>query len=78
MDDNIEEDFNDVMRTTQGRKVLTWVLDRTGIDKCAFNGQSNHTIFNEGRKSVGFDVVTMLKNADKDLYLKMIEEKLHE
>lgn len=75
---NPDQDFIDVMRTSHGRAVIRDILDMCGLDRSSFtNGQSNQTIFNEGKRRIGVDLRNRLIGADSDLYLLLVKEGLN-
>lgn len=74
--DNINHDIIDTMRTKQGRAVVAHVLGKCNMESSSFNGQANHTIYREGRRSVGLEIVSELKEYAPELYIKMLQEKL--
>ena len=69
-------DIRDVMSTKQGRAVVSHILDKCNLDSTSFNGQSNHTIFREGRRSVGLEFIRELKEYVPAMYITMEKEKL--
>jgi hypothetical protein len=73
--DPLLDDYQDVMQTRQGRAVIRDILSKCGMDRSSFtNGQSNQTIFNEGKRRVGIDIQQQLLELDPDLYLKFVKE----
>lgn len=77
-DERFNEDLASVMKNSQGRRVFKELLKRAGMEKCSFNGQSNHTIFNEGKRALGLEISNKLKEASPELFKQMlIEEEIY-
>ncbi len=70
----LEADVNSVMGTPQGKDLIWEVLSLCGIYENQFTGNSS-TFFNEGRRSVGIDLIQMLTDADPTLYAQLLLER---
>lgn len=68
-------DIGAVMSTKSGRRAVAYVLSLCGMDISSFNGQSNHTIYREGRRAVGLDLKNKLTEVAPESYLAMIKEE---
>jgi len=69
----LEADINSVVSTAQGKDVIWEILSLCGIYDNQFTGNSS-TFFNEGRRSVGLDVIQMLTDADRTMYASILLE----
>ena len=79
MDDDFELlklNLAKVGNTPEGRAVLWEILSSTGI--YGINSESHTHMFQEGRRSVGVDLLTLLNVVDPKLYIKMLTEHLGE
>lgn len=75
--DKLRDDWQDVMRTDQGRRLLNNLLDISGFHRPAFTGQSNQTIHNCGMQKVGEYIDSQARKSDPDNYIRMIKESLN-
>ena len=67
----MQNDYQKVfMRTAAGRRVLKDLLATTGIFELSFSGENRLTNYNEGRRSIGLEILTAL---DKNTYLGLKE-----
>ena len=64
-----------VIDTNAGRDVIWEILGITGLYNNSFTGNST-TFFNEGKRSVGWDILQMLNDADPAAYARMQLEQL--
>lgn len=69
------EDIKMVMSTAEGRRFVNKLLERAGIYRCSFNGQSNNTIFNEGGRNQGLMLLSDIQTAAPGSYATMLKEK---
>ena len=64
-----------VLKTEQGKDFVWEILSLCGIYDNQFTGNSG-TFFNEGRRSVGIDIIqTMLNEADPTIYPRLLLER---
>lgn len=68
--------LQELLNTKAGRAVLWRVLEKCGMYKESFTGNST-TFYNCGRQSIGYWLLTELVEADKRAYIKMQEEALN-
>lgn len=66
-------DLNFVLSTVVGRRFFKRILSLTGVDGVSFTG-NNTTFYNEGRRSVGCELLFELKKANPDAYISMVKE----
>lgn len=59
------------------RGIMSGLLDSCALDKGIFNADPHQLAYLEGRRSVGIELASMLRDAAPDLYLKMIEESIN-
>lgn len=69
------EDFRWMLSHPQGRRVLWSVLQLTGLFGKTFDGTSG-TYHQEGRRSVGVDLMLHAQGIDPALYGRMITERM--
>jgi exoribonuclease R len=67
-------DIREVMGTEAGRRVVYKLLDRAGIYRCSFAGQSNQTIFNEGGRNQGLMLLSDVTQHAPNSYQQMLKE----
>ena len=70
-------DLQAVLNLDGGRRLLWRLLERAGIYKTSFTGNSE-TFFKEGRRDMGLFLLNEIQEADPDAYLKMIKENKEE
>lgn len=62
-----------ILADERGRRFLWRLLDRAGVFRTSFTGDSA-TFFNEGMRNVGLIVQSDIMAADPEAYLAMIQE----
>lgn len=70
----LDTDVSTVMSSNQGKDFVWELLSLCGIYDNQFTGNSG-TFFNEGRRSVGLDIVQMLNDADPTIYPRILLER---
>ena len=68
-----QNDLRDVMSRPEGRRVMWRVLVSAGIYTDCFTGD-NTTFFNEGRRSIGLQLMAELEAAAKEHFIDMWRE----
>lgn len=71
-----DQELNDmrfVLAHPQGRRVMWRMLERCGVYRTSFTGNST-TFFNEGERNVGLKLLADIEEADLDAYIKMKRE----
>lgn len=68
-----EEDLKWVMSNKRGRRFVWRLLDRAGIYRSSFTGNST-TFFNEGQRNIGLMLVAEIHRSCPDQYTQMIKE----
>ena len=67
------EELKQVLSTYEGRSLLWRVLSMCRIYKDSFTGD-NYTFYNEGKRSVGLDIITEIEQAEPHALAKMRDE----
>ena len=80
--DEFVDSLKKVMRTTDGRRVLRWVLEESALFSSSFKESAQRatymalaTAHDEGRKHTGRKLFLMLQAVCPELYVRMIKEK---
>jgi hypothetical protein len=66
-------DIKQLMDSVQGRRFVWRLLDRTGVFRTSFTGNST-TFFNEGMRNIGLIVLADVMAACADQYVVMMNE----
>ncbi len=66
-------DLLTVLGTPEGRRVLWGILERCGVYKTSFTGNSE-TFFNEGKRSIGLELISKIGTASDDALFTMMKE----
>jgi hypothetical protein len=67
----------ELLKTRFGRDFVWHVLSLADLYGSQFSGNST-TFYNEGRRSVGIDVLQLLEDADPEAYPKLLLSKMKE
>ena len=67
------EDLKWIMSNKRGRRFIWGMLDRAGIYRSSFTGNST-TFFNEGQRNIGLQLVGMIHEFCSDQYAVMVKE----
>ena len=70
-------DWQWVVGTEQGRRVINELIDYSGFNQGAFRGQSNQTIFNTGMQAVGQHINQTVIEVSPDNYLRLTSERIN-
>jgi hypothetical protein len=76
--DKQHNDIKFILATEQGRRFLWELLSSCGVYRQSADHSGSWTYFNEGKRSIGLEVLTQITAADPDSYLKMIKESKKE
>lgn len=68
------DDFKWVMSDKRGRRVMWRLLDRAGVFRSSFTGNSE-TFFREGMRNIGLMIVAELNEHCPERYLQMVNEQ---
>jgi hypothetical protein len=66
-------DTRSIMDTLEGRRFIWRLLDRAGVFRTSFTGNST-TFFNEGQRNMGLIVLADVHEACADKYILMMTE----
>jgi len=67
------DDLRQLLKTKWGRRLIWRVLEKAGIHRTSFTGNST-TFFNEGQRNIGLWLESEVTDADTNGYLQMIKE----
>ena len=70
------QDLENVLRTKSGRHVLWSILSLANVFGLSYTGEVNGTMFNEGRRNVGNELLAQIQGVSVDLFLLMQRENL--
>lgn len=68
------EDMKWLMGSKRGRRIVWRLLERTGIFRSSFTGNSE-TFFREGMRNVGLVLMAQIHETCPDSYLTMVKEQ---
>ena len=68
-----DEDINWLMSNKAGRRIAWRLLERTGVFRSSFTGNSE-TFFREGQRNVGLMLLDQIHRVAPDLYATMLKE----
>ena len=69
-----QEDFKWLMGSTRGRRIVWRLLERTGVYRSSFTGNSE-TFFREGQRNVGLMLMAQINEHAPDQYALMLKEQ---
>ncbi|CFQ87954.1 MULTISPECIES: hypothetical protein [Yersinia] len=72
-----QRELNDItflMGTVEGRRFIWRQLSLSGVFTTSFTGETNTTIFNEGRRNYGLNLFSEVMSACPNEYLVMANE----
>ncbi|CNK23315.1 Uncharacterised protein [Yersinia frederiksenii] len=72
-----QRELNDItylMGTVEGRRFIWRLLSLSGVFTTSFTGETNSTMFNEGRRNYGLTLFSDVMTACPDEYLIMANE----
>ena len=72
--DAIKGNIVALMKTRQGKEFVWWLLEQAGVYNCTF-AQNSSSFFQEGRRSIGLNVIELLTDADPTIYPNLLLEK---
>ena len=71
--DQMQDDFRHVFCNPAGYRVLWHIFGFCGIGNAGFVSDPYRMYFDEGARSVGFDLLRVLEEIDRDVYLKVLK-----
>jgi hypothetical protein len=69
-----QEDFKWLMGNKRGRRIMWRLLERTGMYRSSFTGNSE-TFFREGMRNVGLSLLAQVHEITPDQYAVMLKEQ---
>ena len=69
-----QDNFKWLMQSKRGRAILWSLMDRAGVFQLSFNANSMQMAFNEGRRSYGNQILTLIHEVAPELYPTMVKE----
>ena len=66
-----------VMESGPGRRFVSKLLQRAGVNASSFTGKSNSTFFKEGGRNQGLMLLDDIKKFTPGSYLTMIKEEMN-
>lgn len=69
------EDFKWLMSSPRGRRIVWWLLSKANIYGSSFHTSGSITAFNEGRRSLGLEVLGSVHLHAADRYMEMVKEQ---
>lgn len=76
--DRAKEDLRFVLSSPNGRRVLWGVLEKCRIYTGSADNSGSWTYFNEGRRSVGLDLIADIIAIDQKLFIELQKENFNE
>jgi len=67
------KDLSDVLQTPYGRRFVWRYLEKCGVYRSSYTGNSE-TFFREGERNIGLQLVTDIMDANPEMYLKLVRE----
>jgi hypothetical protein len=71
---NEQDDFKWLMSSKRGRRIVWRLLERTGVYRSSFTGNSE-TFFREGQRNVGLMLMAQINEFSPDQYALMLKEQ---
>lgn len=76
--DTIEkQEISDIMKTQGGRNFIARVLGYTNLEEDIYNPDPIEHALNAGRREVGVWLRDTIIDADPDLYVRLIKERIN-
>ena len=69
-----QDDFKWLMGSKRGRRIVWRLLERTGVFRTSFTGNSE-TFFREGQRNVGLMLMAQIHEVCPDQYALMLKEQ---
>lgn len=68
------EDLKWLMAHPQGRRIVTRLLDATGVSRSSYSHSGSLMAFNEGRRDIGLLITAEVLEAAPEGYFKLLKE----
>ncbi|MFN7610835.1 MAG: endopeptidase [bacterium] len=69
------EDVKWLMSSPRGRRLVWWLLSKSGINRTSFNNSGSVMAFNEGQRNIGLMLQGEVLEASPDAFMTMLEEQ---
>lgn len=70
----VNEDMKWLMASKRGRRIMWRILDRAGVHRTSFTGNSE-TFFREGMRNVGLMLLAQITDVSPESYVLMLTEQ---
>jgi hypothetical protein len=68
------EDFKWLMAHAQGRRIVSRLLEETGVHRTSFNHSGSVMAFNEGKRHLGLFLMAEILEIAPESYVKLLKE----
>lgn len=68
------EDFKWLMAHAQGRRIMSRLLEESGVHRTSFNHSGSLMAFNEGKRHIGLFLMAEILEIAPDAYVKLLKE----
>lgn len=68
------EDFKWLMAHAQGRRIVSRLLEETGVHRTSFNHSGSVMAFNEGKRHIGLFLMAEILEIAPESYTKLLKE----
>lgn len=68
-------DFQWLMGSKRGRRIVQRLLSKTGLYRSSFNNSGSVMAFNEGQRNFGLRLMAMIEAHCPDQYVLLLQEK---
>lgn len=72
-----KEEWRQLMSHDWGRNIVRRLLSYSGVKNQCYNGRTEDTIFNDGKRKVGLYIEAEVLESAPGSYVKMIEEAIN-
>lgn len=72
--DREKSDIRFILKSPEGRRIYWNIMSETGVFRLSYNGDTNNTLYNEGRRSVGLNMLNNLLDAKPEAFSQMQQE----
>lgn len=73
----LDQSVKKMMNDDSGRRVLTWLLNETGVYRTSIDQQPIIMGYNEGKREIGLKIMKQLQ-VHPGSYMKMLQKNLEE
>jgi len=69
------EDVKWLVSSPRGRRLVWWLLSKSGVNRTSFNNSGSVMAFNEGQRNIGLMLQAEVLEANPDAYMTMLTEQ---